>query len=387
MEKQQQKAKPTKRRRGRGEGSIYERKDGRFAAVVNVGYRNGKRVRKTFYGETRIEVQEQLKKALREQQLGLPVAPDRQTMEEFLLSWLDGTARPRLRPRTFSDYKLIVEKHLVPAFGNVPLQKLGPEHVRNMFAAKTADGLSPRRIGIIRAVLHTALDEALKWGHVGRNVADLVKPPRTSRYQAKTLDGKQAKTFLKAAKRHRLGPLFSVALAVGLRLGEALGLEWDDVDVANATLTVRQALQRIGKKLELVEPKSDRSRRTIPLPSATVTLLKRHRTQQKRDRLKAGGEWRHSSHVFTSTIGTPLDERNVRRAFKEVLMNAKLPAMRIHDLRHSCATLLLAQGVHPKVVQEILGHSQISLTMDTYSTVLPSVSREAAEKMDAVLRA
>jgi integrase len=164
-------------------------------------------------------------------------------------------------------------------------------------------------------------------------------------------------------------------------------LEWGAVDLTKGTLTVRQALQRVGKKPELVEPKSDKSRRTVHLPSATVTVLKRHRTQQMRDRLIAGGDWRQSNFVFTSTIGTPLDERNVRRGFNDVLTAAKLPRMRIHDLRHSCATLLLAQGVHPKVVQEILGHSQISLTMDTYSTVLPSVSREAAEQMDAVLRA
>jgi integrase len=160
------------------------------------------------------------------------------------------------------------------------------------------------------------------------------------------------------------------------RVGEALGLEWDAVDFAGRTLTVRQALQRVGKKLELVEPKSERSRRTVHLPSATVTMLRRHRTQQRHDRLKAGGDWHQSNHVFTSTIGTPLDERNVRRAFKEVLKIAELPTMRIHDLRHSCATLLLAQNVHPKVVQEILGHSQIS----RWTRIPPSCLRSAARQ-------
>jgi integrase len=161
------------------------------------------------------------------------------------------------------------------------------------------------------------------------------------------------------------------------------------VDLENGTLTVQQTLQRVEGKLAFVEPKSEKSRRTVPLPKVTIDVLKRHRTRQKQDRLKAGGDWQGSDLVFTSTVGSPLDERNVRRAFKEVLESAKpmLPTMRIHDLRHTCATLLLAQGVHPKVVQEILGHSQISLTMDTYSTVLPSVSRAAAEQVDAVLRA
>jgi Phage integrase family/Trypsin-like peptidase domain len=191
----------------------------------------------------------------------------------------------------------------------------------------------------------------------------------------------------KAASKHRLGAMFCVALAVGLRLGEALGLRWEDVDLQNGTLTVRQALQRVEGKLQFVEPKSEKSRRRVQLPEIAVDTLKRHRTRQKKDRLKAGGDWQDSTVVFTSSVGSPLDERNVRRAFKDVPTAAKLPKMRIHDLRHTCATLLLAQGVHPKVVQEILGHSQISLTMDTYSTVLPTVSRAPAEQMDAVLRA
>jgi integrase len=181
--------------------------------------------------------------------------------------------------------------------------------------------------------------------------------------------------------------VFSVALAIGLRLGEALGLRWQDVDLEKGTLTVHQTLQRVDKKLQFVEPKSEKSRRTVPLPDAAVAILKRHRTRQKRERLKAGSAWQGANLVFLSTVGSPLDDRNVRRAFAEVLTAAKLPPMRIHDLRHTCATLLLAQGVHPKVVQEILGHSQISLTMDTYSTVLQSVSRAAAEQMDAVLSA
>jgi integrase len=178
-----------------------------------------------------------------------------------------------------------------------------------------------------------------------------------------------------------------VALAVGLPLGEALGLAWSEVDLKKGTLTVKHALQRIDKKLQLVEPKSDKSRRTLHLPQATIETLKRHHTRQKRERMQSGGAWQASGLVFTTTIGTPLDDRNVRRAFVDLLVTAKAPKMRIHDLRHTCATLLLAQGVHAKVVQEILGHSQITLTLDTYSTVLPSVSREAAAQMDAVLSA
>jgi integrase len=317
----------------------------------------------------------------------LPVAPDKQTTGDFLGAWLTGTAKPRLRPRTYSDYRLIVNKHLIPTFGKVLLVKLGPEHVRDLFLRKTLAGLSARRIRAMRAVLRTALDEAVKWGRVARNVADLVKSPRATRFKAATLDQKQAKGLLKAASKHRLGALFSVALAVGLRLGEALGLRWEDVDLDGGTLSVMQALQRVEGKLQFVEPKSEQSRRKLRLPDVTLKVLKRHQTQQKRERLKAGGAWTESGLVFTSTIGSALDDRNVRRSFHSLLVAAKLPKIRIHDLRHTTATLLLAQGVHPKVVQEILGHSQISLTLDTYSHVLPHLGEEAAEKMNEMLRA
>jgi len=361
--------------------------DGRWTAAVNCGWKNGKRVRKQFYGMARKDVQDQLAKGLRDQQLGLPVALDRQTVGQFLAAWLEGTARPRLRARTFSDYKRIVDNHLTPAIGRHTLLTLGLSTSETWLRAKSDAGMSPRRVRVIRAVLHTALDEAFKWGRVSRNVTDLVKAPRASRYQAITLDEKQARALLKAAKGHRLGAIFSVAMAVGLRLGEVLGLHWQDVDLTNKTLTVRQALQRIEGKLDFVEPKSETSRRTIVLPEAAVTVLKQHGVRQKKERLKAGAKWQPSGLVFTSTIETALDDRNVRRAFMDVLTAANLPKMRIHDLRHTCATLLLAQGVHPKAVQSILGHAQISLTMDTYSTLLPSVSRQAADQMDVVLRA
>jgi integrase len=376
-----------KRKRGRGEGSIFRRKDGRYAATISDGYRNGKRARKTFYGTTRKVVSGQLNKALRDQELGRPVAVARQTVGKFLDDWLEGTAKARLRPRTYADYKKIVKKHLVPALGHLTLQKLGPEHVQQLFAAKSAEGLSPRRVALIRAVLHTALNEAVKWSAVGRNVADLVKAPRRVRYLPMTLNQKQARALLNAAGKHRIGAVFSVATAVGLRLGESLGLRWQDVNLKKGTISVHQTLQRVDGKLEFVEPKSERSRRTVTLPALTVATLKRHATRQKKERLRAGGDWVDSGLVFTSTIGTPLDERNVRRDFKSLLTAAKLPKIRIHDLRHTCATLLLVQGVHPKVVQEILGHSQISLTLDTYSHVLPHVSAEAALQMDAALRA
>ena len=254
-----------------------------------------------------------------------------------------------------------------------------------MMNKNLAAGRSPRTVQYTHTVLRRALGRALKWGLVARNVATLVDRPRSVRQEMQSLSPEQARVFLQAAEGDRLEALYSVAIAVGLRQGEALGLRWDDVDLDAGKLRVRVALQRVNGKLQLVGPKTAKSRRTIALPQTAVIALRKHRTRQLEERLRAGEHWQEMGLVFPSTIGTPHDARNVVRAFQKLLEQAGLPHMRFHDLRHTCASLLLAQGVHPRVVMEILGHSQISLTMDTYSHVIPSLQREAAQQMDAAL--
>ena len=200
------------------------------------------------------------------------------------------------------------------------------------------------------------------------------------------LTPEQARAFLEAASGDRLEALYTVALAVGLRQGEALGLRWDDVDLEAGTLTVRHALQRVGGRLRLVEPKTRLSLRNIALPPMVVAALRAHRSRQLQERLWAGSRWQEHDYVFASTIGTPLDGTNVTHRLQAILLTAGLPRQRFHDLRHACASLLLALGVHPRVVMETLGHSQISLTMNTYGHVLPSLQRDAADRMDRLLR-
>ena len=324
---------------------------------MTLDYQGGRRRRKQVYGRTRKEVRDQITKLLTDQQFGLPISTERQTVGQFLEHWLESSARPRLRPRTFAGYKTIVSQHLIPVLGKTQLRKLTPQHVQQMLIAKTNEGLAPRTVGGIRAVLRTALTQALKWRLVAWNVAVPVDLPRASRPQFRVLEPRQAQELLRVAADHRLGPLFSVALAVGLRLGESLGLAWGDVDLSARTLRVRRALQRFDGKLRFVEPKSESSNRRVALPESAVDVLRRHRVRQKTERLLAGERWRETGLVFTTTIGTPLDGRNVRKAFRELLDAAELPPMRIHDLRHTCASLLLAQGVHPRVVMETLGHS------------------------------
>ncbi len=239
----------------------------------------------------------------------------------------------------------------------------------------------------MHAVLRRALKQALKWELVARNAAQLVDAPRVAQREIESFTPEQAKTFLDAIRGDRLEALYSVALAVGLRKGEILGLKWSDVDLDKRTLTVRASLQRINGALILVEPKSRQSRRTVALPRTVTDALRPHRARQFQERLLACSLWQDHGLVFPTTIGTPMDTRNLTRHFKRALQGAGLPLRRFHDLRHSCASLLLAQGVHPRVVMEILGHSQISLTMNTYSHVIDELQHEAAAQIDAVLGA
>ena len=362
-----------RRRRGRSEGSIYQRSDGLWVGEIDLGVTDGKRKRKQLYAQTRAGVTAKLKDCLLAQHQGIPMNFERQRVGDYLDAWLRDAAAPRLRPRTLIGYEQTVKAHLKPNLGNIQLRELTPQHVQALIGIKVDERLSPRTIRGIRAVLRSALSDAVKWRVVPYNAAKAASVPRVKRVEIRVFTPEEARRFLTAAENDRLGPVFSVALAVGLRLGEALGLRWVDVDLERGQLHVRQALQRVGGELRFVEPKSEQSRRTVALPEVATAILKRHRTTHLEERLKTGRRWTDSGLVFTTTIGTPLDDRNVRRAFKAILRAAKLPNIRIHDLRHTCASLLLVQGVHARVVMETLGHSQISLTLDTYSHVLPAL--------------
>jgi integrase len=371
-------------RRGHGEGSIYQREsDGRWVTAIDLGYVNGKRKRTTIYGRTRREVAEKLAQALRDQQQGLLVPAKRQTVGEFLDSWLEAR-KPALRPKTHVSYAGIVAIHLKPAIGHHQLAKLTPQHVQRMLNDKLASGLSPRSVQYLRDVLRNALGQAVRWNLMPRNVAALVEPPRVPQYEMRFLTPEQARRLLDHAKGDRLEALYTVALALGLRQGEALGLRWRDIDFTAGTLRVHKALQRVEGRLQLVDPKTLRSRRTLAMPATVSAALAAHRRRQARERALAGDRWDEREFVFTTSRGGPLDGRNVTRSFKRLLAAAELPDLRWHDLRHSCASLLLAQGVPYRVIMDVLGHSQISQTM-RYSHVLPELSAEAARSMDRIL--
>lgn len=371
-------------RRGRNEGSIYQRTDGRWVGMASFMDR-GRRRRRAVYGETKREAMEKLREVRRSIETGVVATSDRETVATFLERWLRDSVAPTVRPATLSSYRGLVRIHIEPALGSIRLSRLGPADVQRFLNERSASGLSPRRVQYLHAVLRRSLGQAHRWGLVTRNVATLVEPPRVRRREVRPLTTGQARQLLEAARGDRLEALYTVALSLGLRQGEALGLRWDDVDLDAGTLTVRNALQRINGTLQLVEPKTERSRRTIAMPAIAAAALRAHRIRQLEERVWAGSRWREADFVFTSTIGTPLDGSTVTHRFQRLLESAGLPRQRFHDLRHACASLLLAQGVHPRVVMETLGHSQISLTMNTYSHVVPELQREAAGRMDAAL--
>lgn len=374
-------------RRGPQEGSVYQRSDGLWVGALHLGFKNGKRQRKSVYARTQREALDKLRVVQEQVRAGLPVSSDRLTLGDFLLQWLDDAAKPSVRARTYSSYEQIVRVHLRPGLGQVQLAKLTPQQVQQFLNAKRSDGLSPRTVAYLRAVLRQALNVGLRWGLVSRNAASLAVAPKVETRPASYLTNEQARAFLSAIRGHRLEALYTVALALGLRQGEALGLRWTDVDLEgpSPSITVRRQLSRIGGRPELVEPKTARSKRTIAVPLVVANALRTHRVRQLEERLISGSRWDDWGLVFTTTVGTPLDGSRVTRDLQRVLAGAGLPRMRFHDLRHSCASLLAAQGVPARVTMEILGHSDIRTTMNIYTHVAPDVHREAIERIQAAL--
>ena len=369
------------KRRGHGEGSIKQRADGLWEARVSLP--GGKR--KSLYAKTRKEAQDKLRAALRDADAGLSLGTSQQTVRQFLSGWLEDVVKPSKAPKTVATYADIVRLHLAPGIGHHQLSRLTPQHVAALLKAKQDAGLSPRMVHHIRAVLRTALNQAIRWGLLARNAAALVEPPRQVRREVVPLTASEAREVLVAADGDRLSALFRLALMLGLRQGEVLGLAWKDVDFDRRTLKVRRALQRIDGALVLKETKTDKSRRTLTLPASLVTALRAHRDRQAFDKAVAGARWKDSDFIFTTTIGTPLDPRNVIRSWHRVQANHGLPRRNFHCTRHTAASLMLAEGVPVKVVQEVLGHSLLSTTADIYGQLFPEAFDGAADAMERAL--
>jgi integrase len=371
-------------KRANGEGHVRKRADGRWEAMVTLPA--GKR--KSFYRKTRAEASAALTIALRDLGQGMPIVAEKQTVGEYLTSWLDGAAYS-LAPRSITRYRGHIEHTLQPALGRIRLAKLSPQQVQALYARKLEEGAAPGSVRQLHAVLRRALGEAHRIGLVPRNVATLVKVPKPIRHDMQVLSPDEARILLAAVEGDRLEALYVLALTTGMRIGELLALRWTDVDLQTKTpaVHVRATLRYKNADTYFFEPpKTPKSRRRIGLSSTALEALRCHRTRQLEERLAVGVVWRDEDLVFCTPIGTALCGNHLSdRDFQAVLKRAGVPRVRFHDLRHTCATLLLRRGVHPKVVSELLGHSTVTMTLDRYSHVLPDMQQAAMEAIDGIL--
>jgi len=323
---------------------------------------------------------------------GTYVEPVKITLGAFLLNWLESYARVNVSAKTCSRYEEIIKKHLIPSLGHIPIQKLHPVNIQNYYAEKLKNGkirgeggLAPRSVLHQHRLLRAALQHAVKWMLIVRNPADAVSPPRPDYKEMKTLNAKETVTLLQKARNSRVYIPVLLAVTTGMRRGEIIALQWKDVDLDKETITVRRTLERIKGGYQFKHPKTRKSRRQISLTPSAAAELRAHKQKQNEDKLHLGAAYNDQDLVCAWPDGTLVKPDFVSREFKKILQKIGLPIVRFHDLRHSHATLMMIQGVHPKIVSERLGHSTIRITMDTYSHVVPGLQKEAASQFDAAL--
>ena len=371
-------------------GTIVEKGNGKYLARVYIGQENGKRKYHSKQFNNKKEAEKYLTKISHEKNTNTFADSGKMTVAEHMETWLETVVKNRVKEKTYLDYKNRVKLYITPAIGKVKLSKLEPRRIQILYSDMIEEGLSSRSVRYVHTLIRNSLQQAVKWGYLYRNPADMVTDelPKRERKEMKVLTSEQVKVFMEASVYSIMKPLFSLLITSGMRPSEALGLKWTDVDYKNNRVTVNRTLTRFTKggwKLE--EPKTSKSRRTIPLPSSTMADLKEHGIKQAEEILKAKeGKYNKQDFVFAANNGEPLKLNNVlNRHFKPLLEQAGLPDMRLYDLRHTCATLLLSAGENPKVVSERLGHSTITLTLDTYSHVLPDMQQGASDKLEHLL--
>lgn len=389
-------------RRGRGEGSIYRRaSDGLWVGAVVL---EGSGRRRTVMGRTRQEVQRKLSALQREIEQGASPGDGKQTVAQYLTSWLETIRPPMLSEGGWLCHEVYVRRHFIPRIGRVKLAKLTPQIVQSLYAALLAEeSLSSTTVNHMHGSLHKAMDAAVRLRLIGSNPTDFVDVPPMAPREIHPLTQEQAWAFLDAAsyEQHgeRLEALYALALASGMRQGELLALHWRDVDLGTSVgtsagtsagrryLSVRWTVKYRQGVFTFKDPKTKRSRRRIALDPETVDVLRAHRRRQLEERLQAGEVWEENDLVFCTQIGTPLSlHSSPRSAFRRILKRAGLPdSVRFHDLRHTFATLALQANVNPRVVQVTMGHSTVAVTLDIYSHVLPEMQEDVAAVVGAML--
>ncbi|MBE3010871.1 site-specific integrase [Microbispora sp. NEAU-D428] len=401
------------RKRSNGEGTIYQRKDGRYEGAVFVLTTAGTYKRVRAYGRTHEEARKKLTALISQADQGIPVASENWTMAEYLAYWLKHIVMEERRPKTYQGYESVVRLHLVPVLGKKRLGKLNAQDVR-MFINRVRkecqcckhgwdasreqpkccalkggtcceSHLSTRMVQSIHAILRNAVESAVREEIIPRNVAKLVTVSVPSYKVNRGLTTEQARRVLRASEQDRFHALYVLALCLGLRRGELLGLRWEDIDLDAGTLEVVQTLQRVNGELQFVRPKTESSARTVPLPQICLDALREHRKRQFAERSDAWPDWKDHGLVFPSRRGTPMEPDNLRRSWGAIRKAAGLGDMRLHDLRHTCVSLLLDLGVPPHVVREIVGHSDIEVTMTIYAHASLDEKRKALGKLGSAL--
>lgn len=376
-------------KRGNGEGSISRRKGGGWVAqyYTNMG---GVRKRRTLYARTRQEAATKLAKAIADRDGGLVVDAGALTVGKYLERWLKDSVKDTIKTSTYTSYSQMVRKHMIPSLEEIKLKSLTPAHIRGLLREKLDDEYSTRTVQYLRFLIRKAMDQAIQDHLIALNPVAGVKSVQVIHEEIQPLSPFQARLLLETIKGDRLEALYVLAIHCGLRQGELLALKWEDVDLdaTTPTLQVRRTLtgSEDGRPI-FTTPKTKKSRRRINLTKGAAAALKRHRKHQLEQRMKVAGLWQDHGLIFSTQNGTAIDRHNlIRRSFKPLLKTAALPEdIRFHDLRHTCATLLLSRGVHPKFVQELLGHSSIAITLDTYSHVLPGMDSGLGDAMDDAL--
>lgn len=367
-----------RQRRSKGDGAVYQNAKGIWTGYVTLGNaENGRPKRRYVYGKTSAEVREKLDKLRSDARSGLLCDPTRITVRQFLADWLDTVARPSIKPSTYIRYERIVRLYIVPYLGGFQLTKLTPLHIQGSFVDMRKDGLSPSAQESAFVILRAALGTAVKWALVPRNVCAAVEKPKVPKKEFQVFSPDEARRFLDAAKDDRYYALYVLALTMGIRQGELFGLTWRDLDLDKGTIRVQRTLADLNGTLEVGETKNKKQRGLL-LPKIALEALRIHKAELLSEGIK-------SDLIFCDTQGGPIRRNNFsRRSFKPLLKKARLPNIRFHDLRHTAATLLLGEQVQEKVIQEILGHSNIKVTMDTYAHFKTWMQRPAIDKMDAI---
>ncbi|MEW2436707.1 tyrosine-type recombinase/integrase [Streptomyces caniferus] len=372
-----------RKRNPNGAGTITKRKDGRYQAAVYVPQPDGTRARKFAYGKTWAECDAKRRELLAKVDDGIPVPTRSAKLAEWLPYWLEEIIKPRRKPTTAAKYETHIRLYLVPELGKKSLEKLSARDVR-MALARIAKASTSATAKESHRVLRSGLSAACREELITRNVAKLVEAPKVDTYEGQLWTLEQTLAFTLVARRDPLYAGFMLAVGLGLRRGEIVGLRWQDIDLDTRTVQIRKQRQRVrGEYYE--DDTKNRRKRTLPLPLLCVAPLRWQRLRQEAMRVSAGADWHDSDLVFTTRTGRAIEGSNVLRSFHRLTAKAEIPRIRVHDARHGAATLLAAGNVHPRVAMEILGHSKISVTMDIYTHVPDTLKREAVAHMDRML--